>query len=108
MRMRRANWPDLEHGFRLSGVVDINCFAGDVFVRAFVRLRSDWSRREKTRDLLVRERALFLREEFAKQIRDQLLPVNRAAAHVGNGSELVLENRNDFFARRIAPPFSDE
>src|SRR2546430_12634202 len=48
------------------------------------------------------------REEFAKQIRDQLLPVNRAAAHVGNGSELVLENRNDFFARRIAPPFSDE
>src|SRR5256886_12047228 len=48
------------------------------------------------------------REEFAKQIRDQLLPVSRAAAHVGNGSELFLEKRNDFFARGVAPPFSDE
>ena len=39
MRVRRTNRPDFEHPCRLRDVIDVNRFAGDVFVRALVRMR---------------------------------------------------------------------
>src|SRR5438067_12526913 len=118
MRVRRTNGPDLEHDLRLSDVIDVDRLAGDMFVCAFVRKRlshvnggtrsCECAAGYGNRRGVAGAAPSVVGKEFPKQGRDQLAAVECAAANIGDRSELVLENRQHFFARGIAPGFSDK
>src|SRR5438067_11049657 len=103
MRVRRTNGPDLEHDLRLSDVIDVDRFAGDMFVRAFMRKRfshvnggtrsCEAAAGFGNRRGVAGAAPFVVGKEFPKQVRDQLAAVDGAAANVGDRSELVLENR---------------
>ena len=109
VRMRRTNRPDFEHPRWLRDVIDVNRFAGDMFVRALVRrpiprLASGMSIR---RCFAGRRFRFIVCKKLSQQTRDQSLPISRAATHIGNGSEFAFENRQNTSAVRFQS-FADQ